>query len=247
MIEQGLPFLVVAGIALASFAVNLVFGLRVSDAVSAGALEVNTPWSRPRLLAGKPLVALWFVAALGFLATLPGVVGIDAAVARTAWVPALGAIGFMTIAAATYKRSLALQPSDALDERERGVRELVYLIAYRIVASTFFGVVLAGYLAVSAGTVWIDWGSIPGDTIVGGAILAATFIWVLPSLVHAWWDPTPDEMDDETLEAWNHVKRAFGRGRTQRPERGRKRDAEVALADQGPGAGPAGAGSPSGK
>lgn len=216
MIEQGLPLMVVAALALINVAVNLFFGTRVSDAFGAGAVEVSTPWKRPRLLAGRSLVALWFAAALASLATLPGVVGIDAATIAAASGPAIGAIAFMTIAAVTYKRGLAQQPSDALDERERAIREIVYLLAYRIVAGTLLSVGLVGYLASVFGEVRIDWGAIPGDTLIGGAVLAATLVWVLPSLVHAWRDRTPDEANDENREAWEAMKRAFGQGRKKR-------------------------------
>lgn len=156
---------------------------------------------------------LWFAAALACLATLPGVIGIDAAAAAAASGPAIGAIALMTVAAVTYKRSLAQQPSDALDERERGVRELVYLIAYRVVAGTLVSVGLADYLARSFWEVRIDWGAIPGETLLGGAVLAATFLWVLPSLVHAWRDRTPDEVSDEWQAAGQAVRRAFAPGR----------------------------------
>jgi len=216
MVEQGLPLLVIAGIALANVAVNLFFGTRVSDAVGAGVLEVNTPWKRPRILAGKRLVALWFAAALTCLATLPGVVGIDAAVAAALSGPAIVAVAFMTIAAVSYKGGLAQQPSYVLDERERGVREPIYLLAYRIIAGTLLCVGLAGYLAMSVGDVRIDWGAIPGGTLLGGAVLAATFVWALPSLVHAWRDPIPDEVNDETREEWQAVKRELGRAWKQR-------------------------------
>lgn len=234
MIEQGLPFAVVAGIVLASFVLNVAFGMRVSDAFNAGAIEINTPWRRPRLLAGRPLVALWFAAALAFLATLPGVVGIDAAAAAVASGPAIGAIALMTVAAVTYKRSLAQQPTDALDEREREVRDSLYLISYRIVASVLVGVGIAGYAAIAIANERIDWDAIAADALIGGAVLAATFIWVLPSLVHAWHDRRPDEVNDETREAWRAARRELRRALRSGSER-RRGDGSSMADSAGPG------------
>jgi hypothetical protein len=52
---------------------------------------------------------------------------------------------------------------------------------------------------------------IPTDTALGIAITAAVFLWVLPSLVHAWTDPIPDEVSEEASYAWKTAKREIKR------------------------------------
>jgi hypothetical protein len=37
------------------------------------------------------------------------------------------------------------------------------------------------------------------------------FLWVLPSLVHAWTDPIPDEVSEEASYAWKTAKREIKR------------------------------------
>ena len=210
MLEQWVPFAVVSFIVLLSFLTNVAFGSKVADWTNSAPIEVNVPWKRPRLLAGKSLVALWFTTALLYIATLPGAIVVDAVV-QISSLPALLLLAALTIAVMTYKRSLAQQPNDALDERERGVRDTLYLTSYRIAVSIIAGVFLAGFLAKFIAELEVNLDQIPTDTALGIAITAAVFLWVLPSLVHAWTDPIPDEVSEETRDGWKSAKREIKR------------------------------------
>jgi len=210
MLEQWVPFAVVSFIVLLSFLTNVAFGSKVADWTNSAPIEVNVPWKRPRLLAGKSLVVLWFTTALLYIATLPGAIVVDAVV-QISSLPALLLLAALTIAVMTYKRSLAQQPNDALDERERRIRDTLYLTSYRIAVSILVGVFLAGFLAKFIAELEVNLDQIPTDTALGIAITAAVFLWVLPSLVHAWTDPIPDEVSEETRDAWKTAKREIKR------------------------------------
>jgi len=211
MLEQWVPFATVTFIVLLSFITNVAFGSRVADWTNSAPIEVNTPWKRPRILAGKSLVALWFATALLYIATLPGAIVVDGAVLQISSLPALLLLAVLTVAAVTYKRSLAQQPDIQLDERERGVRDTLYLTSYRIAVSILVGIFLAGFIAKFIAELEVNLDQIPTDTALGIAVTVAMFLWVLPSLVHAWTDPIPDEVSEETRDAWKTAKREIKR------------------------------------
>jgi hypothetical protein len=211
MLEQWVPFAAVTFIVLLSFITNVAFGSKVVDWTNSAPIEVNTPWKRPRILAGKSLVALWFATALLYIATLPGAIVVDGAVLQISSLPALLLLAGLTVAVVTYKRSLAQQPDIQLDERERGVRDTLYLTSYRIAVSILAGIFLAGFMAKFIADLEVNLDQIPTDTALGIAVTAAMFLWVLPSLVHAWTDPIPDEVSEETRDAWKTAKREIKR------------------------------------
>jgi hypothetical protein len=211
MLEQWVPFAAVTFIVLLSFITNVAFGSKVADWTNSAPIEVNTPWKRPRILAGKSLVALWFATALLYIATLPGAIVVDGAVLQISSLPALLLLAGLTVAVVTYKRSLAQQPDIQLDERERGVRDTLYLTSYRIAVSILAGIFLAGFMAKFIADLEVNLDQIPTDTALGIAVTAAMFLWVLPSLVHAWTDPIPDEVSEETRDAWKTAMREIKR------------------------------------
>ena len=211
MLEQWVPFAAVSFIVLLSFITNVAFDPKVADWTNSAPIEVNTPWRRPRLLAGKSLVALWFATAFLYIATLPGAVVLDGVVLQISSLPALFLLASLTVAVITYKRSLAQQPNGALDERERGVRDTLYLTSYRIVGSILVGIFLAGFIAKFIAELEVNLDQIPTDTALGIVVTAAMFLWVLPSLVHAWTDPIPDEVSEEASYAWKTAKREIKR------------------------------------
>ena len=211
MLEQWVPFAVVSFIVLLSFITNVAFDPKVTDWTNSAPIEVNSPWKRPRLLAGKSLVALWFATAFLYIATLPGAVVLDGVVLQISSLPALFLLASLTVAVITYKRSLAQQPNGALDERERGVRDTLYLTSYRIVGSILVGIFLAGFIAKFIAELEVNLDQIPTDTALGIVVTAAMFLWVLPSLVHAWTDPIPDEVSEEASYAWKTAKREIKR------------------------------------
>ena len=211
MLEQWVPFTVISFIVLLSFITNVAFGSKVADWTNSAPIEVDSPWKRPRLLAGKSLVVLWFATALLYIATLPGAVVLDGAVLQISSLPALFLLASLTVAVITYKRSLAQQPNGALDERERGVRDTLYLTSYRIAVSILAGIFLAGFMAKFIAELEVNLDQIPTDTALGIAVTAAMFLWVLPSLVHAWTDPVPDEVSEESRDAWKTAKRELKR------------------------------------
>ncbi|MEI6848703.1 MAG: hypothetical protein WCK50_01600 [bacterium] len=211
MLEQWVPFAAVTFIVLLSFITNVAFGSKVADWTNSAPVEINTPWKRPRLLAGKSLVVLWFVTAFLYIATLPGAMVVDGVVLQISSLPALLVLAVLTVAVITYKRSLAHQPNGALDERERGVRDTLYLTSYRIVGSILAGIFLAGFMAKFIAELEVNLDQIPTDTALGIVVTAAMFLWVLPSLVHAWTDPIPDEVSDEVRDGWKTAKREIKR------------------------------------
>ena len=207
MLEQWVPFATITFIVLTSFITNVALGSGVADWTNSAPIEVNTPWKRPRILAGKSLVVLWFATALLYIATLPGAIVVDGVVLQISSLPALLLLAVPTVAVVTYKRSLAQQPNIQLDERERGVRDTLYLTSYRIAVSILVGIFVAGFIAKFIAGLEINLDQIPTDTALGIAVTAAIFFWVLPSLVHAWTDPIPDEVSEETRDAWRSAKR----------------------------------------
>ena len=211
MLEQWVPLAAVSFIVLLSFITNVAFGSKVADWTNSAPIEVNSPWKRPRFLAGKSLVVLWFATAFLYIATLPGAVVLDGAVLQISSLPALFLLASLTVAVITYKRSLAQQPNGALDERERGVRDTLYLTSYRIAVSILAGIFLAGFMAKFIAELEVNLDQIPTDTALGIAVTAAMFLWVLPSLVHAWTDPVPDEVSEESRDAWKTAKRELKR------------------------------------
>ena len=211
MLEQWVPFAAVSFIVLLSFITNVAFGSKVADWTNSAPIEVNSPWKRPRLLAGKSLVVLWFVTAFLYIATLPGAVVLDGTVLQISSFPTLLLLASLTVAVITYKRSLAQQPNGALDERERGIRDTLYLTSYRIAVSILAGIFLAGFIAKFIADLEVNLDQIPTDTALGIAVTAAMFLWVLPSLVHAWTDPVPDEVSEESRDAWKTAKREIKR------------------------------------
>ena len=211
MLEQWVPFAAVSFIVLLSFITNVAFGSKVADWTNSAPIEVNTPWKRPRILAGKSLVVLWFVTALLYIATLPGAIVVDGVVLQISSLPALLLLAVLTAAVITYKRSLAQQPNIQLDERERGIRDTLYLTSYRIAVSILAGIFLAGFIAKFIADLEVNLDQIPTDTALGIAVTAAMFLWVLPSLVHAWTDPIPDEVSDEVRDGWKTAKREIKR------------------------------------
>ena len=211
MLEQWVPFAAVSFIVLLSFITNVAFDPKVSDWTNSAPIEVNSPWKRPRVLAGKSLVVLWFVTAFLYIATLPGAVVLDGVVLQISSLLALLLLASLTVAVITYKRSLAHQPNGALDERERGVRDTLYLTSYRIVGSILVGIFLAGFIAKFIAELEVNLDQIPTDTALGIVVTAAMFLWVLPSLVHAWTDPIPDEVSEEASYAWKTAKREIKR------------------------------------
>jgi hypothetical protein len=146
-----------------------------------------------------------------YIATLPGAIVVDGAVLQISSLPALLLLAVLTVAVVTYKRSLAQQPDIQLDERERGVRDTLYLTSYRIAFSILAGIFLAGFMAKFIADLEVNLDQIPTDTALGIAVTAAMFLWVLPSLVHAWTDPIPDEVSEETRDAWKTAKREIKR------------------------------------
>ena len=211
MLEQWVPFAAVSFIVLLSFIANVAFGSKVADWTNSAPIEVNSPWKRPRVLAGKSLVVLWFATAFLYIATLPGAVVVDGVVLQISSLPALLLLASLTVGVITYKRSLAQQPNGALDERERGVRDTLYLTSYRIAVSILAGIFLAGFIAKFIAELEVNLDQIPTDTALGIAVTAAMFLWVLPSLVHAWTDPIPDEVSEEASYAWKTAKREIKR------------------------------------
>jgi hypothetical protein len=236
MLEQWVPFATITFIVLTSFITNVALGSRVADWTNSAPIEVNTPWKRPRILAGKSLVALWFATALLYIATLPGAIVVDGAVLQISSLPALLLLAGLTVAVVTYKRSLAQQPDIQLDERERGVRDTLYLTSYRIAVSILAGIFLAGFMAKFIADLEVNLDQIPTDTALGIAVTAAMFLWVLPSLVHAWTDPIPDEVSEETRDAWKtamrEIKREIAEIRKDLPKSEKAALAELRKADR---------------
>jgi hypothetical protein len=200
-----------AAILVASFLGNLAFGRKISDSINTATIEVNTPWARPRLLSGRFLVVLWFTSALLYGISLPttedtfvgdGVLSILA----------LGFFLLMCVAAMSYRRSMAHQADSTLDERERSVRNELYLFSYRVLASTAALIWIAlfaaftGFKIGSGEDLQIDF--VLWENSAALALILIAFVVVLPSLVHAWLHPVQDdELGSERKDQWEFAKR----------------------------------------
>jgi hypothetical protein len=204
MVEQWVPFAAVVGVVLASFLFNMIASPKLMRAINTP-VEVNTPWRRPKLISGKSLVTLWFASAILYLSTLPGVLQISGVDLEVWSLPALILLLGTTLTASTYKRALAQQPDEVLDERELALRNILYPVSYQIL-----GMIVAVFTIVTFITMFdintTQTLSLPSETLVGGSVTAVLFIWVLPSLVHAWRDPVPDEVSEETQRALKDAK-----------------------------------------
>ena len=67
---------------------------------------------------------------------------------------------------------------------------------------------IAAFLALMVGEFDLALLQLPRDTALGLAFTGAMFLWVLPSLVHAWAEPVPDDgSDEERGTAWSAAKR----------------------------------------
>lgn len=205
VIEQWMPFAALVAIVGISFFGNVAVSRTVSDLMNGAAFEINTPWKRPALFRGKPLVILWFCSAVLYAASLPDAI-IEGGVAYS--LTSLPLLLFMTAAAVSYKGSLAGQPDTRLDERERRVRNVLYLTSYRVISSILVLAWIAAFLVLLVDDADLVLLQLPRDTALGLAFTGAMFLWVLPSLVHAWVDPVPDDgSDEERGTAWSAAKR----------------------------------------
>lgn len=209
MDAQWLPYAVVVGTAILAFLFNMVASPRLMRALNTP-VEVNAPWRRPRIIAGKSLVAIWFASAVLYLATLPQVLtlpGVD----LSSWsMPAFVIMLLASFAATTYKRSLAQQVEDQLDEREVAARNGFYPLAHQTVL-TFASTLFVIFFILQLNRNEIDLGTINSETALGAAITLLFFFWVTPSLVHAWRDPVPDEVSEEMRRALKEAKRKLRR------------------------------------
>ena len=125
-------------------------------------------------------------------------------------IPAFVIMLLASFAATTYKRSLAQQVEDQLDERELAARNGFYPLAHQTVlmfASTLFVI----FFILQLGRNEIDLGTINSETALGAVITLLFFFWVTPSLVHAWRDPVPDEVSEEWQRALKETKRELRR------------------------------------
>ena len=211
MIDQVPVVWVGAAILVASFLGNLAFGRKISDSINTATIEVNTPWARPKLLSGRFLVVLWFTSALLYGISLPttedtfvgdGVLSILA----------LGFFLLMCVAAMSYRRSMAHQADSTLDERERSVRNELYLFSYRVLASTAALIWIAlfaaftGFKIGSGEDLQIDF--VLWENSAALALILIAFVVVLPSLVHAWLHPVQDdELGSARKDQWEFAKR----------------------------------------
>jgi hypothetical protein len=209
MDAQWLPYAVVVGTAVLAFLFNMVASPRLMRALNSP-VEVNAPWRRPRIIAGKSLVTIWFASAALYLATLPQVLELSG-VDLSSWsIPAFVIMLLASFAASTYKRSLAQQVEDQLDERELAARNGFYPLAHQTVL-TFASTLFVIFFILQLGRNEIDLGTIDSETALGAAITLLFFFWVTPSLVHAWRDPVPDEVSEEMRRALKEAKRELRR------------------------------------
>ena len=210
--EHWALFTAILGIVVLSFLGAVALPTRMSDRLNTASVEVHTPWKRPKILAGRSLVALWFLGAALHLALLPGIVTMGEPLLAISQLPSVLVVLALTFTAVSYKRSLAQQPDSEIDERERAIRDRLYLTSYRIIASILVLFwLLAFALLVTQEVDFLIVGEMSLDTLVGLGFLAAMFLYALPSLVHAWIDPVPDELSDEDRDAWKTAKREMKR------------------------------------
>jgi hypothetical protein len=206
---QWLPYAVVVGTAVLAFLFNMVASPRLMRALNSP-VEVHVPWRRPRIIAGKSLVTIWFASAALYLATLPQVLVIPD-VDLSGWsIPALAIMLLASFSATTYKRSLAQQVEDQLDERELAARNGFYPLAHQTVL-TFASALFVIFFILQVGQNEIDLGTINSETALGAAMTLLFFFWVTPSLVHAWRDPVPDEVSEEMQRSLKEAKRELRR------------------------------------
>jgi hypothetical protein len=209
MDAQWLPYAVVVGTAVLAFLFNMVASPRLMRALNSP-VEVHVPWRRPRIIAGKSLVTIWFASAALYVATLPQVLEIPN-VDLSGWsIPALAIMLLASFAATTYKRSLAQQVEDQLDERELAARNGFYPLAHQT-ALTFASALFVIFFILQVGQNEIDLGTINSETALGAAMTLLFYFWVTPSLVHAWRDPVPDEVSEEMQRSLNEAKRELRR------------------------------------
>ena len=206
--EHWALFTAILGIVGLSFLGTVALPRRMSDQFNTASVEVHTPWKRPKILAGRSLVALWFLSAALHLALLPGIVTTGEPLLAVSQLPSVLIVLALTLTTVSYKRSLAQQPDSEIDERERTVRDRLYLTSYRIIASILVLAWLVVFaLLVTQGVDTLVVSELSLDTLAGLGFLAAMFLYALPSLVHAWIDPVPDELSDEDRDAWRTAKR----------------------------------------
>lgn len=197
-------FLVAVSFAACFFG-NVLPGERVADALSTspvtlpeGSLRARV-LRRPRFLTGRLLVGIWFVTFFLAIATQIAAPAVSAGIRGLLALAAVGLFIAASIIVLAWQRSLAQQPRARLDERERHLQGAVYLVAYRIVAS-----VLAAAFAVGVGAVFAGWRVdalvIPEDEsgLVNILAIGAFVLYCLPSLVHAWLEPRPEDAEDES-------------------------------------------------
>ena len=206
--EDWALFTAILGAVGFSFLVAVAIPRSMSDRFNTASVEVHTPWKRPKILAGRSLVALWFLGAALHLALVPGIVTTGEPLLAVSRFPSVLIVLALTFATVSYKRSLAQQPDAEIDERERVVRDRLYLTSYRIIASilVLFWILAFALLVTQEIDVLIV-GELSLNTIADLGFLAAMFLYALPSLVHAWIDPVPDELSDEDRDAWRTAKR----------------------------------------
>jgi len=206
--EDWALFTAILGAVGFSFLVAVAIPRSMSDRFNTASVEVHTPWKRPKILAGRSLVTLWFLGAALHLALLPGIVTTAEPLLAVSQLPSVLIVLALTFTAVSYKRSLAQQPDAGIDERERAVRDRLYLTSYQIIASILVLFwLLAFALLVTQEVDFLIVGELSLDTLAGLGFLAAMFLYALPSLVHAWIDPVPDELSDEDRDAWRTAKR----------------------------------------
>ena len=206
--EHWALFTAILGIVGLSFLGAVALPRRMSDQFNTASVEVHTPWKRPKILAGRSLVALWFLSAALHLALLPGIVTTGEPLLAVSQLPSVLIVLALTLTTVSYKRSLAQQPDSEIDERERTVRDRLYLTSYRIISSILVLAWLVVFaLLVTQGVDTLVVSELSLDTLAGLGFLAAMFLYALPSLVHAWIDPVPDELSDEDRDAWRTAKR----------------------------------------
>ena len=206
--EHWALFTAILGIVGLSFLGAVALPRRMSDQFNTASVEVHTPWKRPKILAGRSLVALWFLSAALHLALLPGIVTTGEPLLAVSQLPSVLIVLALTLTTVSYKRSLAQQPDSEIDERERTVRDRLYLTSYRIISSILVLAWLVVFaLLVTQGVDTLVVSELSLDTLAGLGFLAAMFLYALPSLVHAWIDPVPDELSDEDRDAWKTAKR----------------------------------------
>jgi hypothetical protein len=115
---------------------------------------------------------------------------------------ALGLVALLGLFGLLRARRVLIQGSGVLDERQRGVRDRAYFVAYRFLSAV--ASVVAVYLCL-AGVGWISALHLTGTAAVllaGGMVLLSL---TLPSAIIAWTEPDPPEDSG----AYSQVNRTF--------------------------------------